>query len=727
MGPRRRRRDAGRAWGPRGRSRGIAPSPTPPPRYAWRVTLDLERLAAALPELDAGELAGLHRAWERRGPDEPSDFVSWLHARGALADATLLRLARSARAPVQVTDSGHLAPDQGLRVVGEVGRGAMGEVLLARDERLGRTVALKRLDARYVDDPGLVHRFLVEAQLTAQLDHPGIVPVHGIRTDAGEPPAYSMKLVRGRTLKAFMTEAREAVEQGKVVPRALRLPARLELFCQICEPLAYAHARGVLHRDLKPDNIMVGAFGAVFVMDWGVARVRVGAEGAAGAVVATAGGTLAGDVVGTPAYMSPEQVRGESDIDIRSDLYALGATMFCLLTGHPPFQGGTSYVITNAVLTAPAPDVRQFNRTVSAATAAIIRTALIKDRRLRHPTPAALRVDCERALGDLPLAFAAVPDAPPKEIVAPTPPSPTGGLGREAPSLTIDPTTTKILAYGSGAMVLMLVVWSLGGETHVNRPATAAPTQPTASPEVARTAPWMSAEGRDEVGPWAEFRREGLRLRLRPIPAGTFLMGSPNLETGRSACEPQHEVTLTTNRWMSETEISRGTWATITGHESETHPDLPVTGINWYEVQEFLKKLSDLGLPARLPTEAEWEHAARAGSETAYATGDVPDPRDWLGQPAMVGPRIPDPLSANRFGLLDMPGNVREWVEDAWDGKRPHGTQATTDPCETFGGFQVVRGGAWDTPPHAARSAARSAVDPQIRDERIGFRLVVGK
>ena len=591
----------------------------------------------------------------------------------------------------------------GYRRIRPLGAGGMGDVYLAEQVQLHRQVALKILKPGA--DEGFAKRFLREATTMAAVTHPNVVAIH----DAGEADGFlymALELVLGGDLNRLL-KTRGRLEEREV----------LRLIVGCCKGLEAIEAAGLIHRDIKPANIFLTRDGQPKIGDLGLARHADGDDRM----------TLTGHSWGTPAYMSPEQVRGESDIDIRSDLYALGATMFCLLTGHPPFQGGTSYVITNAVLTAPAPDVRQFNRTVSAATAAIIRTALIKDRRLRHPTPAALRVDCERALGDLPLAFAAVPDAPPKEIVAPTPPSPTGGLGREAPSLTIDPTTTKILAYGSGAMVLMLVVWSLGGETHVNRPATAAPTQPTASPEVARTAPWMSAEGRDEVGPWAEFRREGLRLRLRPIPAGTFLMGSPNLETGRSACEPQHEVTLTTNRWMSETEISRGTWATITGHESETHPDLPVTGINWYEVQEFLKKLSDLGLPARLPTEAEWEHAARAGSETAYATGDVPDPRDWLGQPAMVGPRIPDPLSANRFGLLDMPGNVREWVEDAWDGKRPHGTQATTDPCETFGGFQVVRGGAWDTPPHAARSAARSAVDPQIRDERIGFRLVVGK
>ncbi len=214
-----------------------------------------------------------------------------------------------------------------LEVTGPLGRGAMGEVLRAQDPRLHREVAVKRLDGRHAQDPSATRRFVAEAQLTAQLDHPGIVPVHQL--DLGEGgPSYAMKLVRGRTLRAVLDEAR----QGGAA--ATSLPARLELFLGICEPVHYAHARGVIHRDLKPDNIMVGAFGEVFVMDWGVARL-------AGARADAAGGrpgddddsTQAGDAVGTPSYMSPEQARGENDaLDARSDQYALGLLLYEIVT-----------------------------------------------------------------------------------------------------------------------------------------------------------------------------------------------------------------------------------------------------------------------------------------------------------------------------------------------------------------------------------------------------------
>ncbi len=375
--------------------------------------LDLERLAAILPELGAEELAGLHRAWEQRGRDEPSDFVSWLHARGAVSDGTLLRLARAASGPVQVADSDSLPPDRGLRVLGEVGRGAMGEVLLARDDRLGRTVALKRLDARLADDPGLKRRFLVEAQLTAQLDHPGIVPVHAIRSEEGEPPAYSMKLVRGRTLTACIKEAREAAEKRGPIPADLRLAARLELFGQLCEPVAYAHARGVLHRDLKPDNIMVGAFGAVFVMDWGVARVNgsVDADGAPAALRTDA--TQAGDIIGTLTYMAPEQARGENaTLTPASDQFALGVILQELATlrrARASIKGGTLPMVMAASRGHLDP-IKPLAEPIGRELRAVIRKATAVDPSRRYADVARLAEDVRRVIrGE---AVEARPDGP---------------------------------------------------------------------------------------------------------------------------------------------------------------------------------------------------------------------------------------------------------------------------------------------------------------------------
>jgi serine/threonine-protein kinase len=303
------------------------------------------------------------------------------------------------------------APDPGgLVEVGPLGRGAMGEVVRARDAQLRRDVAVKHLDGRLRGDPSALRRFVGEAQLTAQLDHPGIVPVHALDLDDNDP-RYAMKLVRGRTLRAVLDEAREIAARGRVPPR-LALPARLELFLGICEPLHYAHVRGVIHRDLKPDNIMVGAFGEVFVMDWGVARVLGHASPAAGPTPTPEDGTQDGDAIGTPAFMSPEQARGENEtIDARSDQYALGLLLYELATlrkargsvkpGIPMLLAATRGHVDPLV---PGPEA------LSRELRAVIRRALAERPGDRYPDVAVLAADVRHVLrGE---AVLAAPDGP---------------------------------------------------------------------------------------------------------------------------------------------------------------------------------------------------------------------------------------------------------------------------------------------------------------------------
>src|SRR5262249_14267107 len=235
----------------------------------------------------------------------------------------------------------------GYEVEGVLGCGGMGVGCRATDSTLGRQVAVRVLLARCAPDSGTARRFADEARITAQLQHPGIPPVHDLGTLPDGRPFLAMKLIKGQTLDALLASRPEpSVERGRFVA----------VFEQLCQAVAYAHAHGVIHRDLKPANVMVGRFGEVQVMDWGLAKVlgappgeRTDAEetAAATAVRSLREGddlfTRAGSVLGTPAYMAPEQAAGAvALIDRRSDVFGLGAVLVVVLTGRPPFVADTA-------------------------------------------------------------------------------------------------------------------------------------------------------------------------------------------------------------------------------------------------------------------------------------------------------------------------------------------------------------------------------------------------
>jgi len=263
-----------------------------------------------------------------------------------------------------------------------LGSGGMGEVRRVRDRDLGRTLAMKIASAGVMGNPGALARFIEESQVSAQLQHPGIIPVHELGRLPDGRLYFTMQEVRGRTLADVICEVHAAStgDRWETAPSTDRGPGwtfrrLVDAFHRVCEAVSYAHERGVIHRDLKPENIMVGAHGEVLVLDWGIAKVTgrpdLAAEQGAltpgvGAIVTdrsqdNSKATQMGAVAGTPAYMPPEQARGEIDrIDARSDIYALGALLYELLSGRAPYVGSSARHVLQMVRSGPPePVVRQ--------------------------------------------------------------------------------------------------------------------------------------------------------------------------------------------------------------------------------------------------------------------------------------------------------------------------------------------------------------------------------
>jgi eukaryotic-like serine/threonine-protein kinase len=215
-------------------------------------------------------------------------------------------------------------------------RGGMGSVWLVEDTVLQRRVALKVLDL-VPPNEDFAERLLQEARILGGLEHPGIVPVHDAGVLSDGRAFYCMKYVEGQTLGQHAADT--------------SLPDRLRLLERVAEPVSFAHSRGVIHRDLKPENVMIGTFGEVLVMDWGLARIAANARPAAseiaGLVAQVCGAsrvTGQGGVLGTPGYMSPEQARGDAEVDHRTDIFSLGAIMWFLLTGSSPGAPSAAYI-----------------------------------------------------------------------------------------------------------------------------------------------------------------------------------------------------------------------------------------------------------------------------------------------------------------------------------------------------------------------------------------------
>jgi tetratricopeptide (TPR) repeat protein len=294
-------------------------------------------------------------------------------------------------------------------------RGGMGEILVAEDTVIGRTVALKRM---LTNRPDQVYRFRVEAQVTGQLEHPGIAPVHELAADEHGRPYYVMKFVRGETLKKVIEKFHSAKHDAGA--REIEQSRLLQMMISLCQTVAYAHSRGVLHRDLKPDNVMLGPFGETILLDWGIARV-IGSDSSDAEsdepryarVDAPEAGTetVEGAITGTPAYMPPEVAAGlNREVDFRSDVFLLGAILYEIITGKQPRSAKSLQELLHKAQFEQPAAARTIDPMITRTLEAICLKATALDKLARYQTALELADDLQRYIAGEPVT--AYPEGP---------------------------------------------------------------------------------------------------------------------------------------------------------------------------------------------------------------------------------------------------------------------------------------------------------------------------
>ena len=531
----------------------------------------------------------------------------------------------------------------------------------------------------------------------------------------------------------------------------------LEIIRGVAAALAVAHDEGIVHRDIKPTNILLDKRGEPKLLDLGIAK-QIG--------ITSHTMTRTGEALGTPSYMSPEQCRAERDIDGRSDIYSLGATLFHMMCRRPPFKARSAPAVMHMQVYDPLPDPRNFNPSVSAGMASLIRRMMGKARSERFQSCAEL----EKAIKHLeqgrteavPATARAADDTGTAPMLSAN--SLTGVEPDREPAFLRPARARRSWAPVAAIAALVAGVAMIGAAVVMlsRRPSATESAGSSAEPSTAKEStpvPAVEEAGGPRSGWTAESARvlaataggdrrkeityytNSIGMKLVRIPAGEFVMGS---ESGYADEKPAHRVRIGNAFFMGAHEVTNAQWKAFisanvryevkgdkeSGYGSHfsragwNADDQPMCHVNWHHAQGFCEWLSGReGVNYRLPSEAEWEYACRAGSSTKYYWGDsMRDDCAWYsnnsdGRPHSVGGKRP-----NAFGLYDMIGNVPEWgrsVKKAYPYLRDDGREYPSAL-----GLRAVRGGSYDYYPSLCRSANRNWYNPDKADTAIGFRVV---
>jgi formylglycine-generating enzyme required for sulfatase activity len=728
--------------------------------------------------------------------DQTASLYQYLQSSGLLTDAQLRELRgwiahkkpdvkvlaqevarRGWLTPFQIKEIAKNRADR-LRVaeryvlVDVLGEGGMGRVYKAHDTRMGRDIAFKIIRKEKLKHPAAAGRFVQEVQALGKLGrHPNVVEVYEA-AQVGDNHYCVMEYIDGADLTKIIRDT-----------GLMSIPQACDAIRQAALGLEHAFQTGLVHRDIKPSNIIVPRNGGpVKLVDLGLARVIDTPPGGEDAHRIT----QEGFVIGTPDFLAPEQARDPMSVDIRADIYSLGGTLFYILTGRVPYDGGTATEKLLKHCTDPPPNLLQYRPDAPPALQQLIHWCMAKRAEERpqtplqlaqalqpfcpFPTPSAAMFGMQSpahyaGLPGAPIGSGAYPGLPPAYPQANYPPAypqpqpplqppvyaPPGTqipLPDPNPSSQVFklPTQTNdedpIRKRSEGKFPVGLLLILLGG-LFVMAIGGFAAYRMFVGPEQGPLEPFTNSYG----------------MKMVKLEGGTFRMGSPENEVGRQSNEgPVHEVTIRGPFFMSATEVSHSqflrvmtTSPTTAGRRAKSPEHMPVDSVTWDEANEFCNKLTEKeknqpwmrkGWAYRLPTEAEWEYACRGGTDTPTAFGDhivfptqamykltAKDPKDpyEAGEKPKESFQFGQPVGkteANRFGLHDMHGNVAEWCSD-WYRSEAYNDAVRDNPTgPADGDKRVIRGGSFSDHASALRSAARSSARPTERLATVGFRVV---
>ncbi|MEX0321475.1 MAG: bifunctional serine/threonine-protein kinase/formylglycine-generating enzyme family protein [Puniceicoccaceae bacterium] len=665
------------------------------------------------------------------------------------------------------------------RIIRLLGRGGMGEVYEVEHLDLGTRHALKLIHPDILSRGESQERFRREARVMAQLVHPNIVHVDDFSPSSTSGHAWlRMELVDGISLADRMKAAKGAMPEEEV----------LKVLKQILIGLAYAHYQGVVHRDLKPGNILAGSDRKIKITDFGLVRLA-GEEWMQSQVQLTVArsmtigsaptqlgeddqsssqGTSTQALLGTFEYMSPEQKAGQV-ADARSDLYSVGLMAFRMLTSESTVGMELPSQLVDGIdpawddwvrkAIASRPERRfqsagemlealpESDGSLNLAVSELSETAGNEEDSAEDPPPVNEIVEDESTEEFEPQVestrdYTPPPEASPEPAVKPVEPS------LSSKSFMWFVVIGLALAGGIWGIISWQQSQKPQRQTSINRSPTVAPSQPKTQPVqkpvskpalVSSNSRVTSQPGPAEGSDWVVELPDGESVELKWIKSGSFTMGSPSNEKDRDSDEKQHSVRLSRGYWLGKYEVTQGDWEALMGNNpsrfKSSGKQAPVESVSWDDAMEFCRKLTEReraagrlpeGMWYTLPTEAQWEYACRAGTATRFYTGNNDSDLDKAGWYDSNSGSKTHPVGQKQPNTWGLYDMHGNVWEWCLDWKDDYPAGTVTDPTgPSSGARRVLRGGGWDGDARLCRSAFRYRDSPGDSGYYLGFRLAL--